>query len=54
MNMGTGRKAYVLRINKQAKVNDVVDIFETTLVEECVSLEKQKEFYNIWLKSLDV
>ena len=54
MNMGTGRNAYVLRINKQAKIDDIVDIFETTLEEECVSLEKQKEFYNIWLKSLDV
>lgn len=51
-NMGNGRKAYKLYMKQQAKMENVVDIFEPGVENECVSVTKQKEFYDLWLSSL--
>lgn len=52
-SMGEGRKAYRLFLGKQAKMEDIVDIFEYDGNAICVSVERQREFYVRWLKSIE-
>ncbi|WP_138209301.1 hypothetical protein [Hathewaya histolytica] len=51
LNMGTGRSAYILTIHKQATQRDVVDIFEPSNINECVSVAEQKQYFNLWIES---
>lgn len=52
LNMGTGRNAYTLIMHKQAMQRDVVDIFEPSSVDECVSIDEQEQYFNLWAESL--
>ncbi len=53
LNMGTGRAAYTLTINNQARQKDLVNIFDSSNITECVSVDEQKEYFNLWIKSLE-
>lgn len=52
LNMGTGRSAYILTMHKQAMQRDVVDIFEPSNINECVSVDEQEQYFNLWTESL--
>lgn len=52
LNMGTGRNAYMLKMHKQAMQRDVVDIFDTSNINECVCVDEQKQYFNLWTESL--
>lgn len=51
LNMGTGRSAYILTMHKQAMQRDVVDIFEPSNINECVSVDEQEQYFNLWTES---
>jgi hypothetical protein len=51
-SMGEGVKAYRLTLGKQAKIEDLVSIFEDSLGEPPSPVEKQRAFYEEWIKSL--
>ncbi|HEM3442212.1 TPA: hypothetical protein U1B40_000871 [Streptococcus suis] len=52
MAMG-GEKAYLLEIGKQARIQNVYDIFEMNKPDlDCVTVLEQEEFYNQWFNSL--
>lgn len=53
LNAGSGRNAYLLALGKQAKLADVVDIFEESDFDSCASCDKQKEFFERWTESLN-
>lgn len=54
LSMGNGRKAYLLELKKTAKLEDIVDIFDKTdNIEECVSVNEQKNYFEEWAKSLE-
>lgn len=53
LNMGTVRSAYTLTINNQARQKDLVNIFDSSNITECVSIDEQKEYFNLWIKSLE-
>lgn len=51
--MSGGRKAYIMQLGKQAKMDDMVDIFDAASdYSVVVSVEEQKKFYQKWLYSL--
>lgn len=50
--MGTGRKAYRLRMYKPTSLDDVVDIFSPGEQLNCVSVEQQYSYYQKWLTSM--
>lgn len=52
LSMGCGRKAYKNHLRKQAKNSDIVDIFGYDVNLNFVTIDKQQEFHNNWLKSL--
>ena len=52
LRMGTGRMAYVLTLGQQAKMADVVDIFENTVKGDLCSVSEQCMYYREWLHSL--
>ncbi|WP_339203904.1 hypothetical protein MHH56_22440 [Paenibacillus sp. FSL K6-3182] len=52
LSMGVGRKVYKLTVGEQARVNDVVDIFEFEKELRSVSICAQAEYYRGWLDSL--
>ncbi|MFC3749787.1 hypothetical protein [Paenibacillus sp. GCM10012306] len=52
LTMGYGRKAYKLFIGQQAKIEDVVDIFDCDTDLEFVTVEEQSNFYAQWIKSV--
>lgn len=45
-------KAYLLTLGQQAKMEDVVDIFDFCELNENGTVEEQDLFYQKWLKSL--
>lgn len=51
--MGLGRKAYILTYGKHAKMDSLVDIFESCLVEDYGTIEQQLEFFENWINSLE-
>jgi hypothetical protein len=51
-SMGSGQKAYRLRLGSQAKMEDLVQIFDTDPEITPASVDEQEEFYGKWLKSL--
>lgn len=53
LNAGIGRNAYSFALGKQAKLADVVDIFEESDVDSWASCDKQKDFFERWIESLN-
>ncbi|WP_260532254.1 MULTISPECIES: hypothetical protein [unclassified Clostridium] len=39
-------------MHKQAMQRDVVDIFGSSNIDECVSIDEQKQYFNLWTESL--
>lgn len=52
LNMGTGKKAYTLVYGEQAKMNSLVNIFDSCSIEEYASIEQQLEYFESWTMSL--
>ncbi len=52
LSMGVGRKAYTLIYGSQAKMDSLVDIFDSCLVEEYATIEEQSEYFENWWTSL--
>lgn len=52
LNMGYGRQAYLLTMHQQAKLKDIVDIFDLSSVADCVSIDEQKKYFDLWTESL--
>lgn len=52
LNMGLGRKAYTLIPGKQAKMDSLVDIFDSCSIEEYSTIEQQLEYFENWTMSL--
>ncbi|MDM5247629.1 MULTISPECIES: hypothetical protein [unclassified Lysinibacillus] len=52
LSMVTGRLAYKVKWGEQAKLKDVVDIFEFDNSLRFVKIEEQFSYYIRWLKSL--
>ncbi len=52
LNMGAGRKAYTLIYGKQAKMDSLVDIFDSCSIEEYATIEQQLEYFENWTISL--
>jgi len=50
--MGKGRKAYVLILGKQARINNLVDIFDYADASLIGTIEEQECFYKQWITSL--
>ncbi|WP_460107320.1 hypothetical protein [Pseudomonas sp. H1_F01] len=50
--MGGGRKAYLVRLGKPARRDDLVDIFDCIEPSFVDTVGQQIEFYNEWLRSL--
>jgi hypothetical protein len=50
--MGSGRRAYKLTYGQQARLKDVVDIFDYDRELNFVSISKQTDYYEKWLDSL--
>ncbi|MBE5990904.1 MAG: hypothetical protein E7247_00750 [Paenibacillaceae bacterium] len=53
LNAGSGHNAYSLALGRQAKLVDVVDIFEESDFDSCVSCDKQNDFFERWTESLN-
>lgn len=51
LSMGEATKAYQLTMGKQARMSDLVNIFEPCEVDEYATIEEQLIFYNDWLRS---
>ncbi len=52
LSMGVGRAAYKTYFGQQARMKDVVDIFEHEEGLEFVSVNEQAKYHDEWLKSL--
>lgn len=52
LDMGTGRKAYTLTHGEQAKMDSLVDIFDSCLLEEYATIKQQLEYFEKWTISL--
>lgn len=52
LSMGTGRTAYRQCLHQQARMTDVVDIFEYDENLKIVDVETQLKYHNEWLKSI--
>ena len=52
LSMGVGRKAYTLIYGQQAKMDSLVDIFDSCSVEEYATIEEQSEYFENWILSL--
>ena len=50
--MGAGRNAYTLIYGEQAKMNSLVDIFDSCLMEEYATVKEQSEYFEKWTVSL--
>lgn len=50
-DMGAGLKAYRMTVGKQARITDLVGIFESGPDVTPVSVTEQREFFESWLNS---
>jgi hypothetical protein len=50
--MSNGLKAYKLTLGKQASLSDLVDIFAPAELTDISSVKDQKQYFEMWLKSL--
>lgn len=51
-SMGGGRQAYIMRLGKPARMEDLVDIFDFAAAEQVDVVDAQKEFREKWINSL--
>lgn len=52
LDMGIGDKAYLLNIGEQAKIKNVVNIFDRCSIDEYSTIEVQRKFYKCWEDSI--
>jgi hypothetical protein len=52
ISTGIGRLAYKLHLGGQAKIEDLVDIFDCVVNLKFVTINQQLTFYEDWFKSL--
>lgn len=52
LSMGVGRKAYTLIYGEQAKMNSLVDIFDSCSIDEYATIQEQLEYFEEWICSL--
>lgn len=52
LGMGMGRNAYTLICGEQAKMNSLVDIFDSCSMDEYSTIEEQSEYFENWTISL--
>ncbi|MCK9195169.1 MAG: hypothetical protein M0P19_14995 [Nevskia sp.] len=52
LQMGGGRKVYLLKHGKQAKQEDLVDAFEEASIEQVCTVAEQQAAYEAWFMSL--
>lgn len=52
IQMSNGKKAYQLRLGKQTKNDDIVNIFDSAPLEKIGTIEQQRNFYQQWTASL--
>ncbi len=52
LGMGSGRKAYLLKMGEQARMSSLVDIFETCQIEEYASVDEQYNYFDKWCDSI--
>ena len=52
LEMGGGRKIYLLKFGMQAKREDLVDIFDAASVDQVCTVAEQRANYEIWIRSL--
>ncbi len=50
--MSGGKKLYLLTMGKQARRDDLVDMFEQACIKDVATTSEQRLFYSRWLKSL--
>ena len=50
--MGAGRNAYTLIYGEQAKMNSLVDIFDSCSIDEYATIQEQLEYLEEWTCSL--
>ena len=50
--MGAGRNAYTLIYGEQAKMNSLVDIFDSCSIDEYATIQEQLEYFEEWTCSL--
>jgi hypothetical protein len=51
-SMGLGKKAYKMELGKQAKMEDLLNIFDYAELDKISSVEKQKDNFNKWIESV--
>ena len=52
LSMGVGRKAYTLIYGEPAKMNSLVDIFDSCSIDEYATIQEQLEYFQEWTCSL--
>ncbi|MCM1232782.1 MAG: hypothetical protein NC489_21860 [Ruminococcus flavefaciens] len=52
LSMGTGRNAYTLIFGKHAKMDSLVDIFDSCSMDEYATLDEQLEYFENWISSI--
>ncbi|MEC5408442.1 hypothetical protein VOM14_23100 [Paraburkholderia sp. MPAMCS5] len=52
LQMGGGRKVYLLHSGKSAKRQDLVDIFGSATIDQVCSVAEQRAAYEAWVQSL--
>jgi hypothetical protein len=52
LEMGGGRKSYLLHRGKQATKADLIDVFEPASYEQVGTVAEQRQGYEEWLRSL--
>lgn len=50
--MGAGRNAYTLIYGEQAKMNSLVDIFDSCSIDEYATIQEQLEYFEEWTCNL--
>jgi hypothetical protein len=48
-DMGGGFRAYVLQMGRRGSIDDLVDIFDSAMLEEIATVEEQRLFAQKWL-----
>lgn len=52
LEMGGGRKIYILRHGMQARREDLVDIFDAASISQVCTVAEQRACYESWIRSL--
>lgn len=53
LQMGGGRKVYLLKTGKPASREDLVDIWDSATIDQVCGIAEQKAAYDAWLVSLE-